>query len=53
VLAAIGTEPMEIDGLVDATGLPAGQIQAQLMQMQLSGLIERLPGNRVKRRKKA
>jgi DNA processing protein len=47
----ISTEPVFVDTLCDATGLDIGAIQSTLMQLQLTGLIERLPSNRVRRRK--
>ena len=51
VYAGITTEPLSIDALCQSTGLAVGAIQAALMQLQLTGLVERLPGNSVKRRK--
>lgn len=51
VYDAITTEPLFVDVVCQTTGLGVGTIQAALMQLQLTGLIDRLPGNRVKRRK--
>lgn len=50
VYDAISSEPTDLDSICASTGLEIGAIQANLMQLQLTGLIERLPANRVKRR---
>lgn len=49
---AIGGEATAIDAVVAASGVDIAAVQSNLMQLQLTGLIERLPGNRVKRRAK-
>ena len=51
LFAAISLDPITLDTLCETTQLPISTIQAQLMQLQLSGLIDRVPGNRVKRRR--
>lgn len=52
VYEAIAADPTDLDTLCAETGLEVGTIQANLMQLQLTGLIERLPANRVRRRGK-
>lgn len=47
----IGFAPVEIDVLIRAGTLPAGQVQALLLDMEMTGEIQRLPGNRVVRLK--
>lgn len=48
---AIGAEAKPIDRLTRETGLPIHVIQAELTQFQLRGLIDRVGGNQVKRRR--
>ena len=50
LLAVIPAEPVEIDVLSRDTGQAVGTIYGQLTVFELRGLIERLPGNRVRRR---
>ena len=50
IYEAIGAEPTMIDAVVAASGVDVAAVQSNLMQLQLTGLIERLPGNRVKRK---
>ena len=45
----IGFSPVHVDDLIRACALPAGQVQGTLLDMELSGEIQRLPGNRVVR----
>lgn len=42
--------PMSLDDLCGLTNLPIATLQSHLMQLQLTGLVERLPANRVRRR---
>jgi predicted Rossmann fold nucleotide-binding protein DprA/Smf involved in DNA uptake len=51
IYSHLTTEPVYVDALGHATGLAMGAIQAALMQLQLTGLVERLAGNRVRRRR--
>ncbi|MBS0452919.1 MAG: DNA-protecting protein DprA [Proteobacteria bacterium] len=44
LLAAMGHDPVSLDALVARTGWPAAQLQAQLLEMELSGEVARLPG---------
>ena len=50
LLEVIGRDAVEIDAVCRQVEVEVGQVQSHLMQMQLAGLIERLPGNRVRRR---
>lgn len=50
IYQAIDATGVTIDSIVHATGLAIGVIQSSLMQMQLVGLLERLPANRVRRK---
>ncbi len=45
----IGFTPVHVDDLIRACAIPAGQVQGTLLDMELSGEIQRLPGNRVVR----
>lgn len=44
LLAAMGHDPLPLDELVARTGWSAAQLQAQLMELELDGGVERLPG---------
>ncbi|TDM08273.1 MAG: DNA-protecting protein DprA [Ideonella sp. MAG2] len=44
VLAALGQDPMSLDSLVARTGWPASVLSAKLLELELSGLVARLPG---------
>ena len=41
IAAALGPHPVDIDALVRATGLPIRAVQIALMELDLSGRIER------------
>ena len=47
LLEKMGTDPVTVDTLVTETGLPAGAISVLLVELELAGKIERLPGGRV------
>lgn len=47
VIAVLGAAPVGVDEVIRACGLGAGEVQTILMTLELSGKIERLPGNRV------
>ncbi len=49
VLELIGTQPVAVDDLVRRCQLSAPSVQAILLDLELSGLVETLPGNRVAR----
>lgn len=44
LLAALGYEPVGLDALIARTGLPAPQLQARLLELELEGRVGRLPG---------
>lgn len=49
VLSLLDGAPVEIDLLIRETGLPADAISVLLVELELAGQIERLPGSRVLR----
>lgn len=44
LLQALGFDPVSLDALQARTGLATADLQAQLMALELSGLVARLPG---------
>lgn len=44
LLAALGYDPVGLDALIARTGIPAPQLQAQLLELELAGHVARLPG---------
>lgn len=44
LLLALGFDPVSLDALLARTGLPTASLQAQLMELELSGDVGRLPG---------
>jgi DNA processing protein len=44
LLQALGHDPVSLDALVERTGLPAAQLQVQLLELELQGDVARLPG---------
>ncbi len=44
LLQALGHDPMSLDALIDRTGIPAAQLQVQLLELELLGDVARLPG---------
>ncbi|HNW01920.1 MAG TPA: DNA-processing protein DprA, partial [Burkholderiaceae bacterium] len=44
LLAALGFDPVGLDALQARTGIPTAQLQADLMTLELEGLVSRLPG---------
>ena len=44
VMDAVGHDPVSADELVTRTGLTMADVQAQLLALELNGLLERLPG---------
>ena len=44
LLQALGHDPVSLDALIDRTGIPAAQLQVQLLELELVGVIARLPG---------
>lgn len=49
LLRALGHEPAGLDDLVTRTGLDAATLQAQLLECELAGHVQRLPGARFQR----
>ena len=47
LLALLDGSPVEIDMLIRETGLPASVISVLLVELELGGQIERLPGNKI------
>ncbi|MGB9742975.1 MAG: DNA-processing protein DprA [bacterium] len=44
VLAALGSEPVHIDEICEATGLPMQELLSLLFQLEVRGVIKQLPG---------
>ena len=44
LLAALGYDPVGLDALIARTGIPAPQLQATLLELELAGQVARLPG---------
>jgi DNA processing protein len=53
LLQALGFEPVALDGLQARTGLPTSDLLAELMTMELQGLVARLPGGLFQRMARA
>lgn len=49
LLRTIGFDPVALDVLTGRTGAAIGEVQAQLLMLELAGRIEMLPGNMVRR----
>ena len=49
VLQALGFDPVDADILIERSGLDAASLNAQLLTLELDGLLERLPGGRYQR----
>jgi DNA processing protein len=44
LLQALGHDPVSLDALIDRTGIPAANLQVQLLELELLGDVARLPG---------
>lgn len=44
LLEALGYDPMGLDALIARTGIPAANLQARLLELELAGEVARLPG---------
>jgi DNA processing protein len=44
LLSAMGHDPITFDRLIERTGRVAGDLQAELLGLELEGLVARLPG---------
>ena len=53
LMQALGFEPVALDGLQARTGLPTADLLAQLMTLELQGLVARLPGGLFQRMARA
>jgi DNA processing protein len=51
LLTAMGYDPVDVDQLVQRAGLDAAGVMTQLLTLELSGLVERLPGGLFQRNK--
>ena len=51
--AALGHDPVSFDALSARTGLPADQLAARLLELELAGAVQRLPGGLLQRRGQA
>jgi DNA processing protein len=49
LLDSIGYDPCALDALTARAGMPVEAVAAALLELELSGLIEKLPGNKVQR----
>jgi DNA processing protein len=49
VLDALVDGPLDVDGLVRRTGRSAGAVQAELLELEVAGLVARMPGGLVVR----
>jgi DNA processing protein len=50
LLEALGNDPMSLDSLVARTGWPAQELNIRLLEMELDGVVARLPGQLFQRR---
>ncbi len=53
VLRALGHDAATLDELVSRTGWPAPALNARLLELELAGSVDRLPGQRFQRRHRA
>jgi DNA processing protein len=53
LLAALGYAPSSLDALVARTGMDTAALQAQLLELELDGLVARLPGGLFQRQAQA
>ena len=49
LLEAMGYDPIGLDALVARTGIPVPQLQARLLELELTGQVARLPGGLLQR----
>lgn len=50
LLEAMGYDPVTLDALIARTGVPASELQARLLELELEGSVARLPGGLFQRR---
>ena len=53
VLEALGHDPASLDALVARTGWPAPELSARLLELELEGHVDRLPGQLFQRIERA
>jgi DNA processing protein len=53
LLAALGHDPVTFDALAARTGLPSERLAARLLDLELGGTLQRLPGGLLQRRASA
>lgn len=53
LMRALGHDPCTLDALVDRTGRTVAELGARLLELELDGLVERLPGGLYQRRRTA
>jgi len=53
LLAALGHDPVGFDALSARTGWPADRLAARLLELELEGVVQRLPGGLLQRRGRA
>jgi len=53
ILSAMGHDPVSLDALLARGGWPTEQLNAELLDLELDGWVERLPGGLVQRRAQA
>jgi DNA processing protein len=46
IVASLADEPLHVDGICLATGLPPERVLALLLQLEIEGIVEQLPGMR-------
>ncbi len=49
LLEAMGFDPVSLDDLIDRTGMATANAQARLLELELDGVVQRLPGGRFQR----
>lgn len=49
LLEALGHDPVTLDALLDRTGWPVAELGARLLELELAGLVARLPGGQYQR----
>ena len=53
IVDAMGFDPVDLDAILDRTGLDTATAQARLLDLELEGHVQRLPGGRFQRRTRA
>jgi len=49
LLAQLGHDALDVDSLLDQTGMSVGQLSMGLLALELAGMVEHLPGGKVQR----